>query len=159
MDGSPMCRNKRTDSKTILSKKKSLHIKMIHQVTQLQMQSIDQENNYYFISSHKMYYYVQIYIQKNTFDNNCSRGLLHFIHFYGDNKNTHTCIHTVHLIVSSIVGLILRVSNTLFSQTLINFTQNTTHITNITTSYIIEITTSTQGRNHNMRSKRTFINV
>ena len=76
MDGSPMCRNKRTDSKTILSKKKSLHIKMIHQVTQLQMQSIDQENNYYFISSHKMYYYVQIYIQNNTFDSNCSRGLL-----------------------------------------------------------------------------------
>ena len=27
------------------SKKKSLHVKMIHQVTQLQVQSIDEQNN------------------------------------------------------------------------------------------------------------------
>ena len=51
MNGSPM---ERTDSKTMKSKKKSLHVKMIHQVTQLQMQSIDEGNNKYFISSHKM---------------------------------------------------------------------------------------------------------
>ena len=44
MDGSSMCKNKRLDSKMILSKKESLHVKMIHQVTQLQMQSIDKEN-------------------------------------------------------------------------------------------------------------------
>ena len=48
------------------SKKKSLHVKMIHQVTQLQMQSIDEENNKYFISSHKMYHFVLIYNQKNS---------------------------------------------------------------------------------------------
>ena len=44
MDGSPMCKNK-TDSKTIKSKKKCLHVTMIHQVTQLQMQSIEELNN------------------------------------------------------------------------------------------------------------------
>ena len=53
------------------SKKKSLHVKMIHQVTQLQMQSIDEENNKYFISSHKMYHFVQIYNQKNSLGSYC----------------------------------------------------------------------------------------
>ena len=76
MDGSPMCKNKRTDSKTIKSKKKSLHVKMIHQVTQLQMQSSDEENNKYFISSHKMHHFVPIYNQKNSFHSYCSWGLL-----------------------------------------------------------------------------------
>ena len=56
MDGSPMCKNKRTDSKIIKSKKNRLHVKMIHQVTQLQMQSIEEQNNKYFISSHKIYH-------------------------------------------------------------------------------------------------------
>ena len=55
------------------SKKKSLHVKMIHQVTQLQMQSIDEENNKYFISSHKMYHFVPIYNQKNSLGSYCSR--------------------------------------------------------------------------------------
>ena len=45
------------------SKKKSLHVKMIHQVTHLQMQGIDEENSKYFISSHKMYNFVPIYNQ------------------------------------------------------------------------------------------------
>ena len=58
MDGSPMCKNKRTYSETILSKKESLHIIMIQQITQLQMQSIDDENNKYFISSHNTYHFV-----------------------------------------------------------------------------------------------------
>ena len=53
IDSSPMWKNKSTNSKTMKSKKKSLHVKMIHQVTQLQMQSIDEENSKYFISSHK----------------------------------------------------------------------------------------------------------
>ena len=35
------------------SNKKSLHVKMIHQVTQLQMKSIDDENSKYFISSYQ----------------------------------------------------------------------------------------------------------
>ena len=45
---------------TMKSKKKSLNVKIIHQVTQLQMQSIDEENSKYFISSHKMYHFVPI---------------------------------------------------------------------------------------------------
>ena len=48
------------------SKKKSLHVKMIHQVTQLQMQSIDEENSKHFISSHKMYHFVPIHNQKKS---------------------------------------------------------------------------------------------
>ena len=60
MNGSPMLR---TDSKMMKSKKKGLHVKMIHQVTQLQMQSIDEENSKYFISSHTIYHYVPIYNQ------------------------------------------------------------------------------------------------
>ena len=56
-----MCKNKRIDSETILSEKESLHVKMIHHVMQLQMQSIDKENNKYLISSHKMYNFVPIY--------------------------------------------------------------------------------------------------
>ena len=45
------------------SNKKSLHVKMIHQETQLQMQSIDEENSKYFISSQKMNHFVPIYYQ------------------------------------------------------------------------------------------------
>ena len=58
------------------SKKKSLHVKMIHQVTQLQMQSIDDENSKYFISSHKMYHFVPIYNQKNSFGSYCSQTFM-----------------------------------------------------------------------------------
>ena len=74
MHGAPMCKNKRTDSKKILSKKKSLHVEIIHQVTPLQMQSNDEGNNKYFICSHKIYHCVPIYNQKNSFDSDCSRG-------------------------------------------------------------------------------------
>ena len=70
---------------------------MIHQETQLQMQLIDEENNEYFLSSQKMYQFVSIYNQKNSF------GKLLFSDFYGHNKYTH--LYTVHLIVSFIVGL------------------------------------------------------
>ena len=55
------------------SKKKSLHVKMIHQVTQLQMHSIDEENSKYFISSHKMYHFVPIHNQKNLLGSYCPR--------------------------------------------------------------------------------------
>ena len=48
---------------------------MIHQVTQLQMQSSDDENSEYFISSNKMIHFVPIHNQYNSFDSNCSRGL------------------------------------------------------------------------------------
>ena len=44
---------------------------MIHQVTQLQMQSIDEENSKYFISSHKMYHFVPIHNQKNSLGSYC----------------------------------------------------------------------------------------
>ena len=47
---------------------------MIHQVTKLQMQSIDEENNKYFISSHTMYHFVPICNQKKSFDSYCSRA-------------------------------------------------------------------------------------
>ena len=76
MDGSPMCKKKTTDSETIQSKKKCLLIKMIHQVTQLQKQSMKEQNNKYFISSHKMYHCVPIYNQKNSFHSYCFRGML-----------------------------------------------------------------------------------
>ena len=77
---------------------------MIHQVTQLHMQSIDEENNKYFISSHKMYHFVPIYNQRHSFSS-------HYSDLYGDNKYTH---YTVHLNVSWTVGLIKWVSNTSF---------------------------------------------
>ena len=48
---------------------------MIHQVTQLQMQSSDDENSEYFISSHQMIHFVQIHNQYNSFDSDCSWGL------------------------------------------------------------------------------------
>ena len=55
---------------------------MIHQVAQLQMQSIDEENNTYFISSHKMYHFVPIYNQKNSFGSYCSRTFKVIIYTY-----------------------------------------------------------------------------
>ena len=48
---------------------------MIHQVTQLQMQSSDDENSEHFISSNKMIHFVPIHNQYNSFDSDCSRGL------------------------------------------------------------------------------------
>ena len=48
---------------------------MIHHVTQFQMQSSDDENSKYFISSHKMIHFVPIHNQYNLFDSYCSRGL------------------------------------------------------------------------------------
>ena len=87
MDGLPMCKSKRTDSKTMKSKKKILHVQMIHQVIQLQMQSIDIENNKYFISSNKMYHFVPIYNQKNSFDSYYSRTFMVII-------NTHIYIQS-----------------------------------------------------------------
>ena len=48
---------------------------MIYQVKKLQMQSSDDENSKYFISSHKMIHCVPIHNQYNSFDRDCSRGL------------------------------------------------------------------------------------
>ena len=48
---------------------------MIHQVKQLQMQSRDDENSEYFISSNKIIHFVPIHNQYNSFDSDCSRSL------------------------------------------------------------------------------------
>ena len=66
---------------------------MIHQVTQLQMQSSDDVNSEYIISSHKMIHFVPIHNQYNSFDSDCSRGSAGIgSHFYGDQKYTHAYI-------------------------------------------------------------------
>ena len=74
MNGSPKCKKKTTNSESIQSKKKSLHVKNINQVTQLQKQSMKEENNNYF-TCHKMYLREPIYNQKNSFDSYCFLGL------------------------------------------------------------------------------------
>ena len=45
------------------SQRRSSHVKMIPK-----MQSINEENNKYSISSHKMYHFVPIYNENNSFD-------------------------------------------------------------------------------------------
>ena len=81
------------------SKKKSLHVKMIHQVTQLQLQSIDDENNKYFIPSHKMYHFVPIYNQKNSLGSYCSRTFKVIISPFKVQLKFHQCANQKNVLI------------------------------------------------------------